>query len=110
MVHLPLASTTTVEPSAWLLLVGIWPVASAFPRPRADGKVPVGVAIGGLSPLFNVTVLHVLELEDVMPDVCAVAADTPRPNTASDTRILSIVVLRSRAGGDREKGNRPAGP
>jgi hypothetical protein len=92
MVHFPLASTTTVEPSAWLLLIGVWLAASPAFRLRAVCKVPVGVARGGLSPLFSVTVVHVLELEDVMPPpgVCAVAADAPRPNTTSDRRTLFI--------------------
>ena len=52
---------TTVEPSARVLLLGIWPVAWAIPPPRPVGKAPVGVAMGGLSVLFSVTVLHVLE-------------------------------------------------
>jgi hypothetical protein len=112
MVHLPVASTTTVEPSPWLLLVGIWPVASPALRGRLVGKVPVGVAIGGLSPLFNVTIAHVLEFEDVIPPpgVCAVAADTPRPNVTNDERTLCIAVLLSKGGCGWEQGSRAIGP
>jgi hypothetical protein len=104
MVHFPLASTTTVEPSGRVLLVGIClaaspafrfrpvsqvPVGAATGRPRPVSQVPVGAAIGGFSPLFSVMVVHVLELEDVWP----VAADTPRPNPASDKRTLIIALF-----------------
>src|SRR5262245_32285189 len=112
MVHLPVASTTTVEPSAWLVLLGIWPAASAFRRLRGVDRLPVGAAMGGLSPLFNVTTAHVLELEEVKPPpgVCAVATDTPRPNMANDERTLCIAVLLSKGGWGREQDSRPVGP
>src|SRR5260370_39890881 len=93
MVQPPTSSVTILEPSGKLLVEAL-PVASspAVPpfRPAvAVGRLPDGVRmvpVGGLSPLFSVMTLQLVELENVAPEpaVCAAASDAPQPTAISE--------------------------